>query len=112
MMETYKKILEWTWQPTWVNKSNIWPRTWNWDDPINRIAKKNTNKKNIFKKCFRKWPKSTWANLLDLWFGSWDRGDLAERKPEKTKKKILNQTNIERWNWGQKINKKLKKKTN
>jgi hypothetical protein len=32
------------------DKSNTWPRTWNWDDPINSKAKTITSKKNIWKK--------------------------------------------------------------
>jgi hypothetical protein len=48
---------------------------------------------------------SNWANPPELLPGSWDLHDLIKGILEK-KSKILNQTNIEGWNWEKNINKK------
>jgi len=44
---------------------------------------------------------SNWANPPELLPGSWDLHDLIKGILEK-KSKILNQTNIEGWNWEKK----------
>jgi len=87
------------------NKSNIWSRTWNWDDPINKKAKK-TLITNILKNALRK-NKSRIGLILQIYYLNHETEmTLLKTYLKKQKSKILNQTNIEWWNWEKKINQK------
>jgi hypothetical protein len=58
----------------------MWHSTWNWEDPINRKAKKH------WQKILKKKQKSTWDNLSDLLPKPWDYDEPVQDKPQKTKK--------------------------
>jgi len=83
--------------------------------PHNSKAKKKkiyTDKKQFEKNTLKK-TKLDSELFLYLWPESWDQGNPIKDKPKKRISKILNQTNIERWNWGKKVNKKtMQNKTN
>jgi len=78
--------------------SNSWPRSWDWDNPIERKAKKNYEAQSItnpplrmkfktktnFIKETKKKLKSTRANFLNSWLEPWCQDYLMEDKPKKS----------------------------
>jgi hypothetical protein len=74
--------------------------TWNWNDPINRKAKKIPVKKIIQKKNVLK-KDGCWLGLiLQIYYLDYEIEVASLKKNlKKQRSKILNQTNIEGWNW-------------